>query len=108
MGTYGDVVVADAIVKQVPGFEVATAWEAIRKDSYSEDPGGHDGVGKAGLRHYDEHQYIPSDVGVSEMVKSGAPARLPLFFLSRWLGCGLFSFPFPFVLCGSYLFFLQP
>jgi hypothetical protein len=69
VGTYGDVVVADAIIKQVPGFEVSTAWEAIRKDSYAEDPSGHDGVGKAGLRHYDEHQYIPSDVGVSEMVR---------------------------------------
>ena len=70
VGTYGDVVVADAIIKQVPGFEVSTAWEAIRKDSYAEDPSGHDGVGKAGLRHYDEHQYIPSDVGVSEMVRT--------------------------------------
>jgi len=69
VGTYGDVVVADAIVKKIPGFEVATAWHALRKDSYEEEgPGGHKGVGKAGIRHYDAHGFIPNDVGVSEQV----------------------------------------
>ena len=53
---------------QIPGFDVSTAWEAIHKDSFTDEPGGHDGVGKAGLRYYDQHKYIPSDVGVSEMV----------------------------------------
>jgi len=63
------VVVSDAIVKKVPGFSVETAWEALHKDSYSEDSGGHNGVGKVGLRLYDEHKYIPSDVGISEQVR---------------------------------------
>jgi len=68
VGTYGDVVVSDALVKKVPGFSVQTAWEAVRKDSFQDEPGGHDGVGKAGLRYYDQYNYIPSDVGVSEQV----------------------------------------
>jgi len=49
VGTYGDVVVSDAIVKKVPGFNVETAWNALHKSSYSEDSGGHNGVGKVRL-----------------------------------------------------------
>jgi hypothetical protein len=52
VGTYGDVVISDAIVKKVPGFEVRVAWEALHRDSFEDEPGNHMGVGKAGLRYY--------------------------------------------------------
>ena len=68
VGTFSDVIVADAIIKRVPGFEVDVAWNAIRKDSFAGDPPGEMGVGKVGLGLYDRYNYIPSDVGVSEMV----------------------------------------
>jgi predicted alpha-1,2-mannosidase len=68
VGTFSDVIVADAIVKKVPGFEVDVAWSAIRRDSFEGEPPGDKGVGKVGLSIYDQHKYIPSDVGVSEMV----------------------------------------
>ena len=38
VGTMGDVSVADAIVKEIPGFDVTTAYEAIRKDAFEVPP----------------------------------------------------------------------
>jgi len=61
VGTFADVVVADAVVKQVPGFDHVTAYDALIKDSYSSPPPGTDGaVGKEGLNEYDRHGFLPS------------------------------------------------
>ena len=67
VGTYGDVVVAEALVKAVGGFDEAAAWDALRKDAFEEAPQG-GAVGKVGLRVYAQHGYIPSDSGVSDCV----------------------------------------
>ena len=67
VGTYGDVVVAEAIVKGVGGFDEAAAWDALHKDAYEEAPQG-GAVGKVGLRVYNQHGYIPADSGVSDCV----------------------------------------
>jgi hypothetical protein len=60
VGTFADVVVADAVIKRIPGFDVDTAVEAVRKDSF-EPPPPHAGgaAGKDGLRVYTEKGYIP-------------------------------------------------
>lgn len=39
VGTFADVVVADAIIKHVPGFDLLTAVAALRKDAFEEPPG---------------------------------------------------------------------
>lgn len=69
VGTFADVVVADAIVKDVQGFDRATAWAALHKDSFEPEPKrGGGAVAKVGLREYDDHHFVPSDSGVSEFV----------------------------------------
>ena len=40
VGTMGDVSIADAIVNEIPGFDVAKAYEAIRKDAFEIPPAG--------------------------------------------------------------------
>ncbi len=60
VGTFADVVVADAILKDIKGFDLDTAVEAIRKDSFEAPPpyaGG--AVGKDGLKMYAETGFIP-------------------------------------------------
>jgi predicted alpha-1,2-mannosidase len=62
VGTFADVVVADAIVKGVKGFEINTAIDALMKDSFT-DPPSHAGnaVGKGGLNQYSRLGYIPAE-----------------------------------------------
>ncbi|KAJ8605819.1 hypothetical protein CTAYLR_000580 [Chrysophaeum taylorii] len=69
VGTYGDVVVADALIK---GFvadprDRADAIAALRKDAEVQGPPG-GAKGRVGLSHYARYHYIPSDVGVSDCV----------------------------------------
>jgi predicted alpha-1,2-mannosidase len=62
VGTYADVVVADAIIKNIKGFELDTALEAMKKDSFTGPPplsGG--AVGKECLNEYVDRGYISSD-----------------------------------------------
>lgn len=59
VGTMGDVTLADAIVKKIPGFDVELAWEAIRKDAYDAPPANSSGVGRVCLDPYLEYGYIP-------------------------------------------------
>ena len=69
VGTYADVVVADAIVKGVKGFEYETAYQALKKDSFTPPPGHAGGaVGKEGLNTYIEHGYLPYDAAQGEIV----------------------------------------
>mmetsp|Transcript_3551 Transcript_3551/g.8867 ORF Transcript_3551/g.8867 Transcript_3551/m.8867 type:complete len:952 (-) Transcript_3551:2-2857(-) len=51
VGTFADVAVADAVVKNIPGFDKALAWQALSKDSFQAgDAGGH-----AGKKHYGDY-----------------------------------------------------
>ena len=59
VGTMGDVTLADAIVKGIPGFDVEKAWEAIRKDAYESPPSNSTGVGRVCLDPYLEYGHIP-------------------------------------------------
>jgi predicted alpha-1,2-mannosidase len=62
VGTYADVVVADAIVRGVKGFNMKVAQRALEKDAFTEPPrlsGG--SMGKEGLREYEDKGYISCD-----------------------------------------------
>lgn len=60
VGAFGDVVVADAIMREIPGFDMQLAYGAMHKSSF-EAPPGHAGgaVGKEGLQDYIAFGYIP-------------------------------------------------
>jgi predicted alpha-1,2-mannosidase len=60
VGTMGDVSLADAIVKNIPGFDRELAYEAIRKDAFQQPEEGSDG-GRECLRTYLNHGYIPKN-----------------------------------------------
>lgn len=69
VGTLGDVTLADAIVKNISGFDVNDAYAAIRQDAFvvppwcnTSDPDHLCGIGRVGLGPYLEHGYIPRGV----------------------------------------------
>eukprot|EP01041_Mallomonas_annulata_P009664 gene9664-20093_t len=69
VGTYADVVVADAIVNDITGFSIPTAIEALKKDSFEEPPRLTKGaVGKEGLNEYNEIGFVSSSSTSSESV----------------------------------------
>ena len=55
----GDVTLADAIVKDIPGFDISIAYEAIRKDAFEIPPQGVQGIGRVCLENYMKYGYIP-------------------------------------------------
>lgn len=59
IGTMADVSIADAIVKNIPGFNKTLAYEAIRKDAFEIPPDGVDGIGRVCLEAYLKYGYIP-------------------------------------------------
>lgn len=62
VGTFADVVVADAIVKGVGGFDLNQAKNALLKDAYEEPPKFSGGaVGKEGLNDYINIGFVPHD-----------------------------------------------
>lgn len=62
VGTFADVVIADAIVKSIPGFDTDLAVQALIKDSFSNPPPSAAGaVGKENLDAYDRLGYLPSE-----------------------------------------------
>jgi predicted alpha-1,2-mannosidase len=64
VGTFADVVIADAIVKNISCFDYNVAVQALLKDAYEEGPrfaGG--SVGKEGLREYIERGYLSASSG---------------------------------------------
>ncbi|CAE7249918.1 unnamed protein product [Symbiodinium natans] len=65
VGTYADVVLADAIVKNISGFDQDLAWKALHRDAYEEYTAD-TSRGKTGLAHYKEHGFVPVDVGIAE------------------------------------------
>ncbi|MGV3616293.1 MAG: GH92 family glycosyl hydrolase [Fimbriimonas sp.] len=58
-GNYADTMVADAMVKGIPGFDPKTAYEALRKDAF-EIPQGNPVGGKAGMEEYLRLGYVPA------------------------------------------------
>lgn len=58
VGTMGDVSLADAIVKRIPGFDRELAYEAIRKDAFETPPVNSPG-GRECLGAYLQYGYIP-------------------------------------------------
>lgn len=58
VGTMADVSIADAIVNEIPGFDVSTAYEAIRKDAYEVPPPGCAG-GRECFDSYLQFGYVP-------------------------------------------------
>lgn len=65
VGTMGDVTLADAIVKEIPGFDVSIAYEAIRKDAFEIPPNGVEGVGRVCLESYLQFGYIPKGAPIT-------------------------------------------
>lgn len=59
-GTYADVVVADAVLKGIPGINTDVAWEAVEKDSFTSGGGKKQG-GKSHYKEYSDKGYIPAD-----------------------------------------------
>jgi predicted alpha-1,2-mannosidase len=65
-GSNGDVVVAEAILKQVPGFDRGAAYQAVRRNAV-EDPGQVKGEPTRGrfLTRYNTFGYLPSQGGLT-------------------------------------------
>lgn len=63
-GTFGDVIVADAIVKNISGFDHEVGFAALWKDAYEKSPDG--AFGKVGLKEYSTLGYIPFDIGIGD------------------------------------------
>lgn len=59
LGTAADIVISDAIVKGITGFDVRTAYEAILKNAFISPPEGVDGIGRICLKPYLEYGHIP-------------------------------------------------
>lgn len=66
VGTFADVVIADAILKNISGFDVETAWAALDKDAHQHSSPKDTSRGKFGLQHYIDKGYIPIDVKIGE------------------------------------------
>ena len=80
IGTYADVTIADAIVKDISGFDQSLAWEAIKKDAFSSPSDPKDtSKGKFGLQVYNALGYVPIDQQINEACRSeGLPSRISI------------------------------
>jgi predicted alpha-1,2-mannosidase len=65
VGSMADNILADAIVKGIPGFNVSGAYEAIRQDAFVVPPKG-EIAGRACLDSYISLGYVANDAGCSE------------------------------------------
>ena len=61
VGTMGDVTIADAIIKNISGFNYTKAYECIRKNAFKAPPDDIDYHGRQGLNDYLKYNYIPHD-----------------------------------------------
>ena len=53
VGSMGDVSIADAIVKKIPGFDVEAAYASLYKDAMELPPKGVIGIGRTCLEAYE-------------------------------------------------------
>lgn len=87
VGTYADVVVSDAVIKDIKGFDLETARAALKKDAFEEPPGfagsaigslnhfsGHllliSLLGKEGLREYSQNGYMAAGGNAESVSRS--------------------------------------
>jgi len=87
VGTMGDVSLADAIVKEIPGFDKQLAYEAIRKDAFEIPPKFVEGVGRACLESYLQYGYIPHGSSTTTgllCVGLSIHCRVSLYFRRRF------------------------
>lgn len=68
VGTMGDVSIADAIVKGIPGFNQTLAYEAIRKDAFEIPEVNVDSVGRDCLASYLQYGYISKNSSCNQIV----------------------------------------
>ncbi|HEV7300288.1 MAG TPA: GH92 family glycosyl hydrolase [Tepidisphaeraceae bacterium] len=61
IGSHSDVVIADAVMHGIGGFDHAEAFDAIRKNAYEPIDGTHGRYGRAALKDYLELGYVPAD-----------------------------------------------
>lgn len=61
VGTMADVTIADAIIKNIPGFDHSLAYQAIRKNAFDIPPEGVEGIGRVCLEGYLQYGMIPSN-----------------------------------------------
>jgi len=60
IGTHADVIVADAVVKGITGFDVEAAYRAMLNNAF--EPGHPEGLyGRRGLKEYCKLGYVPAD-----------------------------------------------
>jgi predicted alpha-1,2-mannosidase len=58
VGSHIDAVIADAVAKYIPGFDVNAAYEGIRKDAFVDPPNG--SVGRSNFKEYEQLGYVPA------------------------------------------------
>ena len=64
VGTFADVVISDAIVREIEGFDLELAREALTKDSFEEPPPyAGNAVGKEGLNEYSRNGFLAIEGG---------------------------------------------
>ena len=64
VGTFADVVIADAIVKNITGFDWSIARDALLRDSFQQPPAYvGNAVGKLGLNEYIAQGYLSGHEG---------------------------------------------
>jgi predicted alpha-1,2-mannosidase len=57
-------VVAEAYIKGLRGYDIATLWQALKHGADNEGP--MQAVGRAGVKYYNELGYVPYDVKINE------------------------------------------
>lgn len=86
VGTMGDVSLADAIVKNISGFDREAAYAAIRQDAFVIPPtsGRARGWGRTGLAPYLQYGYVPVDGQGTEGSIHETVSRTQNYLLADW------------------------
>lgn len=82
VGTMGDVSLADAIVKGIAGFDVQSAYAAIRKDAFVLPPNGAGNIGRTCLAAYLQDGYVASGAQGAVGTCSEVVSRTQNYWLS--------------------------
>lgn len=71
VGTYADVVISDAIVKNIPGFDLEVARTALKRDAFEEPPPyAGSAIGKEGLNQYSQNGFMVSNGNAESVSRS--------------------------------------
>ena len=66
IGSNSAVIISDAYLKGIRGFDISKLYEAIQKNTENEGP--MHSVGRYGVKYYNKMGYVPYNVGVNENV----------------------------------------